>query len=267
MKIKTALSILIFTTCNQFVAASDSLDSFLNKSDLKPIEVKLLKERIKLFGLEENRSEELKKNAGPSSPYDYAKEVKAELDDNLQGDYLSWAQSKLGLCSNGDCLRTEEKVKVLIDEAGEEHCYPTTGCDYYQCMESQYRCMDVGVGYFSKLAKPTCESYVANIKKGLFSKKGVDWIYRVMVCLQKGLFEECQVKGNCAKSESNQLTCDYIVDFTLKFHPGCYIGSGVGVCKLPLKDQINIWKTVGPYLTNRERIEAFKVVRSCLFKR
>jgi|GEM_PF-622531 len=275
MKIKTILNIVLFIGCIQLSFAASPLSQFLQKSDLTSQERVLLKERIKLFKLDIrlNREDENSKdsaakfNAKAEPTNSYADKVRAELDKDLSKDYLSWAQGELGLCSDGNCLRTEVSGKVLIDEAGVEHCYPTTGCNYYKCMEGQYSCMDVGVGYFSKLAKPTCESYVANIKKDLFSKKGVDWIYRVMVCLQKGLFEECQVKGNCAKSESNQATCDYIVDFTLKFHPGCYLESGVGVCKLPLKDQINIWKTVGPYLTNRERIEAFKVVRSCLFGR
>ena len=99
--------------------------------------------------------------------------------------------------------------------------------------------------------------------------KGIDWIYRVMVCLQKGLVEECDANGNCVIPQDQtqgENTCDYITDYTLKFHPGCYINSGVGICQLPIKDQLAIWKTVEPYLTKRERQEAYKVMWHCLSK-
>lgn len=188
-----------------------------------------------------------------------------ELNEELRKAYFDKAQAILGECSSGECLKVKEGAKVFEDEVGETHCYPDTSCGYYKCMEKKYRCMDVDVPYFKKLAKPTCEAYVTNIQKGKFSKKGKDWIYRVMVCLQKGLFEECSLKGNCPISENNEKTCKHITEFTLEFHPGCYINSGVGVCKLPIKDQLNIWKTVGPYLTKRERREAMKVVRYCAF--
>lgn len=188
-----------------------------------------------------------------------------ELNTDLKKAYYEQAKTILGECSGGDCLKEEEGAKVFVDEAEETHCYPNTNCGYYDCMEKKYRCMDVDVVYFKKLAKPTCSAYVSNIKKGKFTEKGKDWIYRVMVCLQKGLFEECSLKGNCPQSENNSKTCNHITEFTLKFHPGCYINSGVGVCKLPIKDQLNIWKTVGPYLTKREKEEAMKVVRFCAF--
>lgn len=188
-----------------------------------------------------------------------------ELNEDLKMEYLNKAQAILGECPSGDCLIQDNGSTQFEDEVGTKHCYPNTTCGFYECMEQKYQCMEVGVNYFKELAKPTCEAYVSNIKKGIFSEKGKDWIYRVMVCLQKGLFEECSLRGNCPTEESNEKTCKHITEFTLKFHPGCYINSGVGVCKLPLKDQLNIWKTVGPYLTKRERQEAMKVVRYCVF--
>jgi hypothetical protein len=133
-------------------------------------------------------------------------------------------------------------------------------------MEEKYQCESVGVNYFTKLAHPTCNAYVKNINEGIFTKAGVEWIYTVMVCLQKGLIDECEVKGNCPTSsdkKEQEKTCNHITEFTLAYHPGCYINSGVGVCKLPMKDKLNIWKTVGPYLTARERQEAYKVVFQC----
>ena len=131
-------------------------------------------------------------------------------------------------------------------------------------MENKYSCKNENVNYFTDLAEPTCNQYVSNIKKEkLFTQKGHDWIYSVMVCLQKGLIEECEVNNNCKKSTPKK-TCDYITDFTLKFHPGCYLNSSVGICNLPLKDKINIWRTVSKFLTKRERIEAYKVILSCI---
>lgn len=189
------------------------------------------------------------------------------LNQDLENQYFQAAQAQLGECPEENCLsKTEYGASLFIDNTGQKHCYPGTNCEYYRCMEEKYRCLDVGVEYFANLAKPTCEAYVSNLAKDKFGPKGKEWIYTVMVCLQKGLFEECSLRGNCPESESNQKTCEHITEFTLKFHPGCYINSGVGVCKLPIKDQMNIWRTVGPFLTDRERIEAYKVVRYCLFK-
>lgn len=225
----------------------------------------LFKERLEVFGLIGKEKRQNPRRSKPSTGKDTLKLLRA-LQNELEGAYLVNAQGVLGSCHRGDCLSQDGGSRKLEDATGATHCYPYTNCEYYRCMEEKYQCMDVGVEYFQKLAKPTCESYVSNIKKGLFSSKGEEWIYTVMVCLQKGLFEECSLRGNCPKSESNESTCRHITEFTLKFHPGCYINSGVGVCKLPLKDQVNIWRTVGPFLTEREKAEAFKVVKYCLFK-
>lgn len=230
--------------------------------------VKLFKERIKFFGLDRKGDKALwRRIRTRRSSFDFPglEALKEELNIDLRTSFFDQAQEGLGECSSGDCLVIKEGYNVFIDENEREHCYPGTVCEYYQCMEKKYQCKGEDVGYFSDLAYPTCTSYVRNIQAEKFTDKGVDWIYRVMVCLQKGLFKECDVKGNCSLSENRGKVCDHIVDFTLKFHPGCYLESGVGVCKLPLKDQLAIWKTVGPYLTARERREAYKVVWSCLF--
>lgn len=231
-------------------------------------ERELLTERLKLFGLlglEKDRKRLERRRSLRASSVDLTKII-GPLQDHLKGDYLKRGQEELGVCSGGECLQgSSEGRMVFVDGEGNQHCYPNTTCEYYKCMEERYRCMDVGVEYFEKLAYPTCGAYVKNIKEGRFTTKGKEWIFNVMVCLQKGLFDECSLKGNCPVVENNQKTCEHITEFTLNFHPGCYIESGVGVCKLPLKDQINIWRTVGPYLTDRERIEAFKVVRYCAF--
>ena len=86
-----------------------------------------------------------------------------------------------------------------------------------------------------------------------------------MVCLQKGLIDECELKKNCSKPTKKE-TCDYITKFTLEFHPSCYLNSGVGVCKLPMKDKINIWRTVAKYLTRDELDQAISTVKSCIIK-
>ena len=218
-------------------------------------------ERIKLFGLDQQL--DTVKQAGSSQ----SNEIVSNLKEKLETVYLnsSLKRSKEGKCELGsykECLfKGSEYWQVRMD--GKNACFPSTLCGYYQCMESQYQCSQYGVNYFTDLAFPTCSQYVKNINEGRFSKDGIEWIYSVMVCLQKGLFEECELNGRCNK-QNDEETCHHIVDFTLKFHPGCYIGSGIGICNLKLKDQINIWRTVGPYLTKRERVEAFKVVKSCL---
>ncbi len=249
-----------------FSLNANDLSEDLTKS-LSSSQVKALKERLKLFGLDKTQGE-LNLSESAEAKVNFSREnVVQNLQNELKTSYLEKAQKLLGDCSKGNCLNTSSsQERIFIDQAGSEHCYPYTNCEYYRCMERQYQCMDVGTEYFQNLAYPTCKAYKKNLSKGKFSAKGREWIYTVMVCLQKGLFEECSLRGNCPISENNQKTCEHITEFTLKFHPGCYINSGVGVCKLPLKDQINIWKTVGPFLTDRERIEAYKVVRYCLFK-
>lgn len=234
---------------------------FLFKLTLVGASDKAFEDRIKLFGLDRKMDTVKQSYAGDK------REVVFALNKKLESVYLTSAlkrsrEKKCELGSFADCLFKSDKYwEIKID--GRHACFPSTLCGYYQCMESHYQCSQYGVNYFTDLAFPTCSQYVKNINEGKFSQDGVEWIYSVMVCLQKGLFEECELKGNCHK-ENGKKACAHIVDFTLKFHPGCYINSGIGICNLKLKDQINIWRTVGPYLTKRERVEAFKVVKSCL---
>lgn len=190
--------------------------------------------------------------------------IKDKLESELKGGYLKTLESLWGNCGStpSSCLSLKDDY-LQLSLPKKEMCFPYTMCGFYNCMEEKYRCSEVGVNYFTKLAHPTCSSYVKNISENQFSKVGVEWIYTVMVCLQKGLVDECEIKGNCPV-DSQKKTCEHIVDFTLSYHPGCYINSGVGVCRLPLKDKISIWKTVSPYLTRRERQEAYKVIFQCL---
>lgn len=189
------------------------------------------------------------------------KEVVAKLKKELHEVYLPEVQSLLGECKDGDCLKIKNG-SYRLQTAEKSICFPNTVCEFYQCMEEKYNCSEVGSTYFTELAYPTCSTYRKNIKKPMFSKKGVEWIYTVMVCLQKGLVDECEVKDNCRK-KTTQATCNHITQYTLDFHPSCYINSGVGVCSLPLRDQLNIWRTVGKYLTTDERKQAFRVVSHC----
>lgn len=194
--------------------------------------------------------------------------VKAQLESELKTTYLHSLEKKWGDCGTSpeSCL-TKKDEYLYLSLPQKEICFPYTMCGFYHCMEEKYQCESAGVNYFTKLAFPTCSKYVENIQSLKFTKLGVEWIYNVMVCLQKGLIEECEIKGNCQVSNDSlqrKKTCEHITDFTLSYHPGCYINSGVGVCKLPLKDKINIWKTVSPFLTERERKEAYKLVFHCL---
>lgn len=199
-------------------------------------------------------------------------EIKDFLEKDLKTNYLLTLEKIWGDCgsTSESCLTKKDDYQYLTLPK-KESCFPYTTCGFYNCMEEKYKCESVGMTYFTKLAHPTCSAYVKNISQGMFTKAGVEWIYSVMVCLQKGLIDECEINDNCPistnTSNNGELikTCNHITEFTLAYHPGCYINSGVGVCKLPMKDKLNIWKTVGPYLTGRERIEAYKVVFHCYF--
>lgn len=190
--------------------------------------------------------------------------IVTELQEQLETEYLPYLQESLGTCEEaGNCLRLEDGARVLKTPV-KDVCFPYTNCEFYKCMEKKYQCMPEGVNYFEELAYPTCRQYVSNIRDEKFSEEGKEWIYSVMVCLQKGLVDECDVAGNCNQATRRKV-CDHITEFTLEFHPGCYIESGVGVCNLPLKDKLAIWETVSPFLTARERREAYKVVFYCLW--
>lgn len=196
-------------------------------------------------------------------------DIKLSLERELRTTYLASLEKMWGDCGSSpeSCLEQKDDYLELNLKEKKDVCFPYTQCGFYNCMEKKYNCESVGVGYFSKLAHPTCSSYVHNLKQNKFTQKGIEWIYNVMVCLQKGLIDECEIKGNCPVSDDvseKKKTCNHITEFTLAYHPGCYIKSGVGVCKLPLKDKSAIWKTVSPFLTERERQEAYKVIFHCL---
>ncbi|EQC45684.1 hypothetical protein [Bacteriovorax sp. Seq25_V] len=197
-----------------------------------------------------------------NSNSDFEAQVKHRLQEEVLFEYLPGLQASLGECEDENCL-IENSDHLSLKTKDDEVCLPYTQCGFYNCMEKKYGCSEVGVNYFTGLAFPTCSTYLENIKKNYFTEKGIQWIYSVMVCLQKGLIDECEVRGNCQK-ETKKKTCDYITDFTLDFHPGCYINSGVGVCHLPMKDKLNIWRTVSKYLTKDERKQAYKVVFNCI---
>lgn len=196
-------------------------------------------------------------------------QLKKSLQNELNTNFLDSLVSVLGECKQSPCVQKKNGYQLLKLEKNNQICFPNTDCEFYRCMEEKYQCMKYGFEYFEKLAYPTCSNYLKRLNENKFSMKGIDWIYRVMVCLQKGLVEECDANGNCVIPQDQtqgENTCDYITDYTLKFHPGCYINSGVGICQLPIKDQLAIWKTVEPYLTKRERQEAYKVMWHCLSK-
>lgn len=196
-----------------------------------------------------------------------AEKIKSELQINLTGQYLKKLELKFGDCGSTkeSCLSKKDNY-MIANFPKKEVCFPYTMCGFYHCMEKTYQCSDVGVDYFTKLAFPTCNAYESNMANNQFSDQAIEWIYSVMVCLQKGLIDECEINQNCQVSSNSELkkkTCDHITEFTLQYHPGCYIGSGVGVCHLPIKDKLAIWKTVNPFMTAREKNEAYKVIFQC----
>ena len=220
-------------------------------------EAQELEKRANLYGLNN-----IKEPIPLEKKIKYNDSIIKKLQAEINKEYIPKILSTLGHCENNNCTSVTSDYRSVQTQKGKV-CLPFTQCGFYKCMEEKYQCKKEQVDYFTDLAYPTCSSYTKNVEKKFFTQDGYDWIYSVMVCLQKGLIDECALKGNC-KKESNKKTCDYITDFTLKFHPGCYLDSGVGVCKLPLKDKINIWRTVGKYLTTRERQEAYSVVLKCI---
>ncbi len=216
-----------------------------------------LERRLELYGLTETKEPILY-----NSLIEHDDTIIHDLQKDIKTQYIPKVQETLGECHSTNCLQDNGNYLSLNTSQG-NICLPYTQCGFYHCMENKYKCLNEGVNYFTHLAFPTCSQYTQNIKKNYFSQQGYEWIYSVMVCLQKGLVDECEVKSNCTK-ESQKESCNYITEFTLNFHPGCYLNSGIGVCKLPLKDKINIFRTVSKYLTPRERQEAIEVVKTCI---
>lgn len=227
--------------------------------EMTPSEKVEFEKRIELYGLKKQRP------LIPNKVQDtYDQAIIQKLQNIINKEYIPDLENKFGTCQRTSCV-TEMNNYLELELQTKSICLPYTQCGFYTCMEKKYQCKPQGVDYFTDLAFPTCSTYIKNINKKWFSQKGHDWIYTVMVCLQRGLIDECEVDENCNQG-SPKKKCEYITDFTLKFHPGCYTNSGVGVCNLPLKDKINIWRTVGKFLTKREQQEAFKVVLSCIRK-
>ena len=249
--------IFVFFTFS--VHASTFLSELEELSESGDMKAKLTLSRIKLY--------ELDAAPIPQSLDIFLKDstqrrVKKRLNDELYSTYKDHLISSLGCLDDKNCLKKVSTYQVLKSERGDV-CFPGTNCEFYKCMEKKYSCHNEGVNYFTELAYPTCSTYVKNISQGYFSENGIEWIYEVMVCLQKGLVKECDLDNSCDK-ETRKKSCDHIVDYTLNFHPSCYLESGVGVCRLPLKDKINIWRTVSKFLTRDEREQAYRVVFKCV---
>jgi hypothetical protein len=266
--------IVLFLFLTSQVFATSSLEQILNETNDYQVVIKKLKELartdkqakkllhdLELYGLITPKAPIFEKAIRPDLEKT-KNEIIKKLKTNIHGEYLDSLKAQWGDCESGNCLnQTDDVYKYSFLKR--DICLPNTTCGFYKCMEEKYKCDPVGVNYFTELAVPTCSTYVKNINKNYFTKKGIKWIYSVMVCLQKGLIEECDERDNCQKSTRKE-TCDHITKYTLEFHPSCYLNSGVGVCKLPLKDKINIWRTVAKYLTNEETVQAFRVVFKCL---
>lgn len=254
---KKLISILI--VLHSSISFSSTLFDEFNQQDPKKFqELQNFIELIENENIDMNRSKINQKKVD---------QLKNELRTELKTKYLQSLVSELGPCLTSPCLTNKSTYDILNLKNREGICFPDVDCEFYKCMEEKHQCMDEGYEYFEKLAYPTCSNYVKRIGLNKFTEIGVDWIYRVMVCLQKGLVDECDKNGNCLPSKNtNQKNCDYMTEFTLEFHPGCYINSGVGICQLPMRDQLAMWKTVLPYLTKREKREAYKVMWHCLTK-
>jgi len=190
-------------------------------------------------------------------------------------DYASgatdWYVLKLPLNGESDLIQIDVGVAnvgdgafqstVTVDEVSIETCNQCDGCTkcptgpmcletcanppeksclfYTECMEAQVNCGFNGyaLGYGNKY----CRKY--NSRIGLFSVDGQNWIYKTMNCLQKALvtsLEECH-------------NCQQLRTIAFDSHPKCYTDSGV--CNLPVRDYVEIFKTVGQEFATAEGIK------------
>ena len=102
-------------------------------------------------------------------------EIKNILENHLKTNYLQSLEQQWGKCA-GDpesCLLDQDDYKI-VNLPKKESCFPYTVCGFYDCMEQKYECSTVGIDYFTKLARPTCNAYVKNIQAEKFSKLGVE---------------------------------------------------------------------------------------------
>ena len=157
---------------------------------------------------------------------------------------------KIGIEKCDKCSNDCDKCKS--DPMCRDTCLnpPMKSCLFYtDCMEAKVSCGASGyaIGYGSKY----CNKYVNRL--AFFTSQGQDWIYKVMICLQKGLVVPLK---NCDNN------CETLKQIAFASHPGCYINSGV--CDLPVKDFINIIKTVGGDLTDMAALkQALQTVTGC----
>jgi hypothetical protein len=189
-------------------------------------------------------------------------DIVQDLHTEIEQDFIPKLTDKFGDCGEKSCIEFNDG-KYYFKGADKKVCLPWTACSFYSCMEEKYKCESQKINYFTELAEPTCNQYVKNIGNNYYSQEGKEWVYSVMVCLQKGLIEECEINENCDLANP-RVSCPHIVEFTLDYHPGCYTNSGVGVCHLSFQDKWRIWNTVYPFMTKRERKQAWKVVWYCL---
>lgn len=245
------ISLLLFLTLN------------IKAQELTEKQLKEFNDRLELYGLTPSKSIPEPIALGHLK-IKYDSQIILDLQNDIKNHYVAKLQMFLGVCESGNCI--EHSSNYLTLKTGTQKiCLPYTNCEFYKCMEEKYQCKRESVNYFTELAYPTCATYKQNLRKKYFTQKGFDWIYSVMVCLQKGLIDECELNKNC-QAETAKKSCDYITDFTLKFHPSCYINSGIGVCNLPSQDKINIWRTVAKFLTKDEFLQAIETVKQCYLK-
>ena len=219
--------------------------------------------RLSLYGLLEEVGSKLSKKFK-----DYDNQIVSDFQYEIKTDYVIKVQSLLGKCDQENCIQERRSTYfgrpyLTLKTSDDTICLPYTDCEFYKCMEEKYQCDKHGIDYFTDFAYPACSNYKRNLAKKKFTQKGHDWIYSVMICLQKGLIDECEINNNC-QQESAKKTCEYIKSSTLTFHPDCYLNSGVGVCHLSIKDKVNIWRTIARFLTNDELKQAVETIKGCI---
>lgn len=116
---------------------------------------------------------------------------------------------------------------------------PDQKCDFYSCAAqaaNDQKVCDLAdkQSYFLNYGEKYCKRFSSRTEKSL-SAEGRGWLNRTLACLQSSIVEGCNQKKECAN-------CGTIRKLAFDTHPYCYVSSGL--CKLSLKDQIEVAKTV-----------------------
>jgi hypothetical protein len=136
-------------------------------------------------------------------------------------------------------FKIPEKCSTASLDSKYNFISPQNKCDFYNCAAIEADKKRVcGIrdkqSYFIEYGEKYCKRFSDSLS-GSLSFRGVRWLKKTLVCLQKSLFNGCNSKNKC-------FDCSSIRELAFDTHPSCYVNSGL--CSLDLKDQLSISSTV-----------------------